>query len=187
MSNTALIIGDIQNGIVANFGNDTELLVRIRKTIDAARAAGVPIIFVRVGFRAGHPDVSANNQMWAGVAKAGIMLADDVSTQLHESLGVQYGDVVIIKRRVGAFHGTDLDWVLRALGVTHFAIGGIATSGVVLSTVRHGSDLDYQMTVLSDLTKDGDEEVNRVLLEKLLPRQAQVITSTDWVAGLGDQ
>jgi nicotinamidase-related amidase len=187
MSNTALIIGDIQNGIVANFGNDTDLLSRIRKTVDAARHAGVPVIFVRVGFRTGHPDVSANNQMWAGVAKANVMLADDPSTQLHEALGVQESDIVITKRRVGAFHGTDLDLVLRARGITHFAIGGIATSGVILSTVRHGSDLDYQMTVLSDLTKDGDEEVNRVLLEKLLPRQAKVITSADWIAGLGGQ
>ena len=185
MTNTALIIGDIQNGIVANFGNDTELLARIRKTIDAARAAGVPIIFVRVGFRAGHPDVSANNQMWSGVAKGGMMLADDASTQFHESLGVQETDIVIVKRRVGAFQGTDLDLVLRARGISSFAIGGIATSGVILSTVRHGSDLDYQMTVLSDLTKDGDKEVNRVLLEKLLPRQAQVISSSDWVASLG--
>lgn len=182
MANTALIIGDIQNGIVANFGNDTELLARIRRTVDAARDAGLTIIFVRVGFRAGHPDISPANQMWSGVAQAGVMLEDDASTALHEALGVQSGDIVVVKRRVGAFVGTDLDVILRSRGVTGFGIGGIATSGVVLSTVRHGADLDYQMTVLSDLVKDGDEEVHRVLMEKLLPRQSQVKTSEEWLA-----
>lgn len=184
MQNKALIIGDIQNGIVANFGNDTELLARIRKTVDAARAAGLTIIFVRVGFRAGHPDVSPANQMFSGVAKAGVMVEDDDSTALHEALGVQADDIVVIKRRVSAFVGTDLEVILRSRGIGEFAIGGIATSGVVLSTVRQGADLDYRMTVLSDLVKDGDEEVHRVLIEKLLPRQAQVKSSEEWLAEL---
>ena len=185
MQTKALIIGDLQNGIVANFGNDTALLERTRKAVDAARDAGLTIIFVRVGFRAGHPDISPANQMWSGVAEAGVMLEDDDSTALHEALGVRAEDVVVTKRRVGAFVGTDLELILRSRGVDEFAIGGIATSGVVLSTVRHGADLDYRMTVLSDLVKDGDEEVHRVLIEKLLPRQAQVKTSEEWLAEIG--
>ena len=113
------------------------------------------------------------------------MLEDDDSTALHEALGVQADDIVVVKRRVSAFVGTDLEVILRSRGVGEFAIGGIATSGVVLSTVRQGADLDYRMTVLSDLVKDGDEEVHRVLIEKLLPRQAQVKSSEEWLAELG--
>ena len=185
MANKALIVGDIQNGIVANFGNDTDMVARIRTTTDAAREAGVSIIYVRVAFRAGHPDVSPANQMFSGVANAGAMLADDDSTALHDGLGVQDDDIVVIKRRVSALSGTDLDVILRSRGIDDFAICGIATSGVVLSTVRQGADLDYRMTVLSDLVKDGDDEVHRVLIEKLLPRQAQVKTAEEWLAELG--
>lgn len=185
MSKKALIIGDIQNGIVANFGNDTDLIARIKKTADAARKAGNLVVFVRVGFRAGHPDLSADHHMWGAVAQNGVMLEDDASTALHDGLGVQDGDVVVVKRRVGAFTGTDLELILRSQGITEFAIGGIATSGVVLSTVRHGSDLDFSMTVLSDLVKDGDEEVHKVLIEKLLPRQAQVKTGDEWLSEIG--
>lgn len=184
MAKTALIIGDLQNGIVANFGNDLDLVARARAAIDAARAAGVPVIFVRVGFRGGHPDVSPGNKMFSGVAKARLMLESDASTQLHEGLGAQPDDIVIVKRRVGAFNGTDLDLVLRSLGVTGIAIGGIATSGVVLSTVRAAADLDYAITVLADITKDGDEEVHRVLIDKLFPRQAEITTVAEWAAGL---
>jgi len=57
---------------------------------------------------------------------------------------------------------------------------GIATSGVVLSTVREASDKDYQLTVLADACGDGDEEVHRVLVEKVFPRQADVLTTDEW-------
>jgi nicotinamidase-related amidase len=61
---------------------------------------------------------------------------------------------------------------------------GIATSGVVLSTLRQAADLDYQLTVLADGCLDGDPEVHRVLTEKVFPRQAEVITTAGWVASL---
>jgi nicotinamidase-related amidase len=58
---------------------------------------------------------------------------------------------------------------------------GVATSGVILSTVRQASDLDYELVVLSDAVRDGDDEVHRVLLEKVFPRQANVMTSQEWL------
>jgi nicotinamidase-related amidase len=57
---------------------------------------------------------------------------------------------------------------------------GIATSGVVLSTLREAADKDYQLTILSDCCADGDEEVHRVLISKIFPRQAEVITVEEW-------
>jgi nicotinamidase-related amidase len=74
--------------------------------------------------------------------------------------------------------------VLRAQGVQHLVLAGIATSGVVLSTLRQAADLDYRLTVLSDGCLDGDPEVHRVLLEKVFPRQAGVTTIADWAASL---
>jgi nicotinamidase-related amidase len=64
--------------------------------------------------------------------------------------------------------------------VTQLVLGGIATSGVVLSTVRAAADKDYQLTVLADLCLDRDEEVHRVLTGKVFPRQAEVIAAADW-------
>jgi nicotinamidase-related amidase len=95
------------------------------------------------------------------------------------------GDVVITKRRVSAFTGSDLEVVLRSGDVQHLVLCGIATSGVVLSTVREAADKDYRLTVLSDLCADADPEVHRVLLEKVFVRQAAVVTSEQWVQSLG--
>jgi isochorismate hydrolase len=83
-----------------------------------------------------------------------------------------------------AFTGSDLEVVLRAGGIDSLVLAGIATSGVVLSTLRQAADLDYRLTVLADGCLDADPEVHRVLLEKVFPRQADVVRIADWTASL---
>jgi len=53
-----------------------------------------------------------------------------------------------------------------------------------LQALRAAADLDFGITVLRDGCADGDPEVHRVLLEKVFPRQAEVVTVDEWVAGL---
>jgi nicotinamidase-related amidase len=91
---------------------------------------------------------------------------------------------VVLKKRVSAFTGSDLDLVLRSRGITDLVLAGLATSGVVLSTLREAADRDYRLTVLADACADRDDEVHRVLLGKVFPRQAEVLTVADWAAGL---
>ncbi len=86
---------------------------------------------------------------------------------------------------MSAFAGSDLDVVPRAGGIEALVLSGIATSGVVLSTLRQAADLDFSLTVLSDGCFDADAEVHRVLCEKVFPRQAQVLTVAAWVDALG--
>jgi nicotinamidase-related amidase len=93
-------------------------------------------------------------------------------------------DVVVTKRRVSAFTGSDLEVVLRAGKIDHLVLCGIATSGVVLSTLREAADKDYACTVLADLCADTDAEVHAVLTGKVFPRQARVMNAADWVASL---
>ena len=97
----------------------------------------------------------------------------------------QSGDVVVTKRRVDAFATTDLETVLKARDVTTLVLLGIATSGVVLSTVRWAADADYDMVVVADCCADADEEVHRLLIEKVFPRQATVVDSADLLRALG--
>ena len=74
--------------------------------------------------------------------------------------------------------------MLRAQGISHLVLCGIATSGVVLSTLREAADKDDELTVLADGCVDGDEEVQRVLLSKVFPRQADVLFVAAWQARL---
>lgn len=185
MANTALLVCDIQPGIVERIqGHDTAAyLERLASTIKAARAAGLQIIYVRVAFRAGHPEASPRNASFARVKTFGGFLESDPSTAVHPSVAPEPTDVVITKRRVSALHGTDLDLVLRAGDVQKLIIAGLSTSGVVMSTVRQGSDMDYQLVVLEDLCLDGEQAMHDAAM-MVIGKQAEVLKSAEWVAGL---
>jgi nicotinamidase-related amidase len=179
----ALLVMDVQNGIVDRFGDG--VLDPIERAIAAARGAGVPVVYVRIGFRPGYPEVAASNQNFSALAASGAAMSLDApETQLHERVTPADGEPVVVKKRVSAFAGSDLAEVLRGLGADTLVLTGIATSGVVLSTLRQAADLDYRLVVLADACGDADPEVHRVLTEKVFPRQAHVTTVDGWTASL---
>jgi nicotinamidase-related amidase len=185
MANVALLIMDVQNGIVDRYSDTSEsLLAALATATTAARSAGLPVIFVRVAFRSGSPEISGRNRTFSAIATAGGMGDDEPATQIHPAVAPQPNDIVVTKKRVSAFAGSDLDVVLRSLNVDSLVLAGIATSGVVLSTLRQAADLDYELTVLRDGCADADPEVHRVLLDKVLSRQATIIDVETWVKQL---
>ncbi|HWC82096.1 MAG TPA: isochorismatase family cysteine hydrolase [Pseudonocardiaceae bacterium] len=183
MTKTALLVMDVQRGIVARFDSDPEYLPRLARAIETARAAGIPVIYVVLGFRPGHPEVSGNNAIFGRVASSGDgFTAQDPNAEVHPDVAPRPGDIVVTKKRVSGFAGSDLEMVLRSSAVDTIALTGIATSGVVLSTLRQAADLDFRVVVLADGCLDADEEVHRVLTTKVFPRQAEVTTIADWTA-----
>lgn len=184
-SRSVLLLMDFQHGVVERLGN-ASVMAAAQRAAQAARGADIPVMFVRVGFRPGYPEVASSNATFSAItSQAGDEYTQDHPvTQVHSSLDPQPGEPVVVKRRVSAFSGSDLDMLLRAAGAGTLVLGGIATSGVVLSTLRQAADLDYRLTVLSDACADRDPEVHRVLLEKVFPRQALVTTTDEWIAGL---
>jgi nicotinamidase-related amidase len=179
-SRTALLVMDLQADIVARFPDGSAaLLERTATLIAAARAAGVPVIYVVVGFRPGYPEVSPRNQSFSAIRGTGRFTTSPPGADIVAAVRPQPEDVIIVKHRVGAFSGTDLDMVLRAKGVETLVLTGLATSGVVLSTVRHGADADYRLVVVADCCGDGDDEVHRVLTEKVFVRQATVVAASE--------
>jgi nicotinamidase-related amidase len=127
--------------------------------------------------------VSPRNKGFSALLGSGALIEEE--SRIHASVAPRDGEPVITKKRVSAFAGSDLDVVLRAGEVRSLVLCGIATSGVVLSTVRAAADMDYELTVLADCCADGDPEVHRVLLEKVFPRQAAVLGVADWERRLG--
>jgi len=180
MDATVLLVMDVQRGVVERFAGDPGYLPRLAGAITAARAVGVPVVYVTVGFRPGHPEISARNRTFSAIAAAGGFTEGSPAAEIHPAVAPGAGDVVVTKRRVSAFTGSDLDVVLRGLGAGTLVLAGIATSGVVLSTLRQAADLDYGLTVLADACLDADPEVHRALTEKVFPRQAEVSTVARW-------
>jgi nicotinamidase-related amidase len=178
MSNSALLVMDVQKSVVERFP-DEGYLARLGNAIETARAANVPVIYVVVGFRDGHPEIHPRNKSFSALP-ATMLTEGDPGSAIHPDVAPRPGDIVVTKRRVSAFTGSDLDVVLRAGDIDTLVLTGIATSGVVLSTLRQAADLDYRLVVLADGCVDADPEVHRVLTEKVFPRQADVTTTADW-------
>lgn len=181
---TALVILDVQKGITASIPGAESVLSPLAAAATAARAASIPVVFVGVSFRPGHPEVSRRNLLFTPLREYGLFVEDDEATAFHPGLQPEPGDFVVHKRRVSAFAGTDLDALLRPLGAVNLVVGGIATSGAVLSTVRAAADLDYGVTVLSDGCADGDQEVQQLLLSKVLTMQALVTRAEEWTTAV---
>jgi nicotinamidase-related amidase len=184
MPQNALLVMDVQRGIVDRFGGDPGYLARLRGAIEAARAAEIPVIYVVVGFRTGHPEASARNKMLRELGSGIGFTDDDPGAEIHPGFAPRPADLVVTRARVSAFAGTDLDLLLRAREIDGLVLTGIATSGVVLSTLRQAADLDFNLTVLADGCLDPDAEVHRVLTEKVFPVQADVVTVDDWITSI---
>jgi nicotinamidase-related amidase len=183
-SRPVLLVMDFQHGIVERIG-DPSVVAAADRAVKAARASRIPVMFVRVAFRPGYPEAAETNKTFGALAQAGDAYTEDhPATQVHAALEPLPGEPVVVKRRVSAFSGSDLDVLLRGAGADTLVLAGIATSGVVLSTLRQAADLDFRLTVLSDACADADPEVHRVLMEKVYPRQALVVGTDEWIETL---
>ena len=180
---TALLVMDLQDEIVPMLGDKAAPLIeRATGVVAAARRAKLSIIYVAVGFRPGYPEISARNASFMAAAKSGRF--QTLTPAIVPALAPRPDEVVVVKHRVNAFASTDLDMVLRAKGIDTLVLLGISTSGVVLSTLRHAADADYKLVVVKDCCADGDDDVHRVLTEKIFPKQATVINAGELIESL---
>ena len=179
-AHTALMLMDFQSGIVDSLPGNDGLLQRAAAARETTAAAGVHTVYVRVAFTdEARAQVSDRNKSFAALAGTDRMADDSPDTRIHATLEPRTGDTVVTKTRVGAFSTTDLANRLAARGIDTLVLAGVATSGVVLSTIRDAADRDYRLFVLADCCADRDEEVHRLLMDRVFVRQADIIESSD--------
>jgi nicotinamidase-related amidase len=181
MPESALVLVDFIPRVLQHVSDqEAALLERVGTAAAAARRSAVPVIYVRHAYRPGAPELSRRNRMYPAISAASGYELDAPATQIHPAVAPQRDDIVVVKKRVSAFAGSDLDVVLRSLDATHLVLGGLITSGSVLSTVRQGADLDFNLTVLADGCADPDPGIHQFLLDRILPRSADVLTVEAW-------
>lgn len=184
---TAVLSMDMQNGIVSMYSSgQPELMSRASEVVQAARKAGATVIHVRVGFRPGLPEISPRNPLFSALKTSDRhqQLFHGTGGDIHPAMGPGEDDIVITKHRVGAFVGTDLEMILRAREIDTLVLFGIATSGVVLSTLLHASDADYRLIVIRDCCADMDSEVHACLMDRVFQRRATVVEAAEFIEAL---
>jgi nicotinamidase-related amidase len=174
---------DLQTGVVSVYVKDDGFIPRVAGVIERGRHAGLPIVHVRVGFRPNVPEASPRNRFLSGVKASPRhqQFFQGESGAIHPVLTPAESDLVVTKSRVSAFAGTDLDLLLRAHDIDTLIIFGVATSGVVLSTLLAAFDADYQLVIIKDCCADLDAELHQCLIDKYFPRLATVITADEFL------
>jgi len=184
---TAVLSMDMHAGIVALYVSDREAFTsRAASLLVFCRARGMMIIHVQVGFRPGFPEISPRNLLFNAIRESPERqkLFQGKTGRIHDAVAPVGEDVVITKHRISAFTGTDLEMILRARGVDTVVLFGIATSGVVLSTLLDAVDADYRTIVVEDCCADRDADLHAALMERLFPLRGTVATAAEVLASL---
>jgi nicotinamidase-related amidase len=176
---TALIIVDLQNGIVG-FPTVHPVASVIRNAsalADAFRRKHLPVVLVNV------------NAVAPGRTEQSRTLGDlppgwaDIIPELNR----QPTDHLVTKRTWGAFMHTDLAAYLHGKGVTQVVIGGISTSAGVESTARQAYELGFNVTLAIDAMTDMNEATHVNSVTRIFPRLGETGTTEEIIALLGGQ
>lgn len=188
---TAVLVVDMQNdtvhasGAYASFGAaehaaSQNVIPNIRSIIDAARAARVLVFHSRIVVHP-LPGVGGSN------APVFQMLAPDTfkvgswGAEIVDELRPSGDEIVLDRTRMSVFNGTELDSLLRNLGVGSLIVVGAWTNMAVEHTVRDAADHGYEVTIVSDATSSLSADWQRGSLEYALTNIA-TITNTETVA-----
>ena len=128
---TALLVVDVQNGVVAGAPRRDEVVDNIRQLVDRARAADTPVVWVQ---HADDEQLTEGSEAWAYVP------------ELH--LGAH--EPVVHKRYGDSFEGTDLEQQLAALGVGHLVVAGAQSDACIRSTIHGAFTRGYDVTLVTD-------------------------------------
>jgi ureidoacrylate peracid hydrolase len=164
---TALLVVDMQNdfcasgGLVSKDGRDIsaaqQLAERLPAFIDAARAAGVLVVFIRCLYTTETntylSDVwleQAARKREGGYTRVPVCCDGEWNGDFYGDVRPQKGDVVVTKHRYSAFHNTNLDLILRTNGIRSLVLTGVVTNVCVETTAREGFVRDYYIVAAED-------------------------------------
>jgi len=191
LDNTAFVFCDYQNDVIAMYQNNTSLNQCLSKSRALFRSVyqhrqkkNLASISVGVCFRQGYPEVSPHNSHFVMWKQFGRLVEGTKGAEFIDGLVPHEGDIVIKKRRIDAFYNTELKMVLDSRNIRQIVIAGIDTGGVILSTVQSAVDRDYKIVVVRDCCFDGNELVQNMLMEEVLPKYGAAVTSVEAIMAM---
>jgi nicotinamidase-related amidase len=192
---TALLVVDLQNDTVgeqgafadsgaAEFATRHGVVEKVKRLVEAARAAGMPIVHIHHLDSPGYVDATLNAPLFQSIVDADALVRGTWGGEPITGLEPQAGDHVVEKQRMSSFNGTSLDVKLRGLGTRKIVVCGAWTNFAVEHTCRDGADLGYEVVIVSDGTATISDEWQRAALTYALTRIAEQATVDELMEGL---
>jgi nicotinamidase-related amidase len=194
-SRTAVIAVHLQNDIAGNgafapfFRAEVEragVIPAVARVLDAARAEGATVVYTRVAWQPGYPDLVANSPLLSMVVQQNCLVDGTPGAAIVDELAPQAGDLVVTHQRPGGFYASPLDVLLRGAGVDTAVFVGVATNVSVEGMARGASDRGYRTIVVSDACSAATEAAHAASLESL-GLLAEITTADELVAALTTQ
>ncbi len=191
MTDRALLLLDLQNEMVDSKGKvgggglakiveDRGVLANAVRAIDRARRSKIPVVFVRLGFRADFADVLSVAPRIARLKANGAAILGTWGTEFPALLTPREEDLIVTKQCVNPFYGTGLlNWLLSRK-IARVVIGGVATNLVVESTARAADDAGLAVTVLEDCCASPNPNWHQFSIDNMIPLFGDVSTSTTY-------
>jgi biuret amidohydrolase len=192
---TALLLLDLQNEMVDSKGKvgggglakvvqERRVLETASGVLEAARAKGLQIAHVRLGFRPDYADALSVAPRIAKLKESRAAILGTWGTEFPEILAPHSDEMVITKQCVNPFFNTGLLSWLHKNGVKQIAIGGVATNLVVEATARYGDDAGLAVVVIEDCCAAPNPQWHRFSIENTLPLFARVTTAAEFINSL---
>jgi nicotinamidase-related amidase len=195
-STTAMIVVDMQNDFVAP-GAPLEtpagrvMLPNLQRALACCREAGMPVIYTAHVFRVGGCDMGLLAHV-PSIARGEALAVGSPGVAIFPAIAPRDDEIVVAKHRFSAFQGTDLEIILRGLGVKTVVITGVTTENCCHATARDAFFRDFQVVFLADATATSDypdlgygsmsaDEVHRATLIILAAGTADVISTNTFV------
>ena len=175
--------GKIKVGVAEHDSRRQGVVDAAGKLLGGMRAHAVPVVSVRIAFRPDHRDVIQNCPIFRAVAASGAMAEGSWGAEFHEGLGPLPDEFVVKHSRVNGFYGSTLEQVLHQLGARRLVVAGIATNSTVEHTVRHASDMGFEVIVAQDACSAGDPRLHQASLDNMA-LVAEISTVAQALAGV---
>lgn len=176
MNRVGLLVLDFINDIAHPNGKIARSAARIAKNrviekanqvIEWARAHQALIIQVKVAFSSNYRECPRHSPLFGQLPQHGALQLGTWGTEFHEQLDVRPEDSVVVKHRVNAFYGTNLEVILRAQEIDTVVIIGTATNMAVEATARDAHDRDYQVMVVADACETAEQAQHEAALNSM--------------------
>jgi nicotinamidase-related amidase len=155
-------------------------VARTAEVLAAARRTAITVIHVQNAWREGHPDVNPYTPWQVAAKEAGRSTEGTWGIEFVEALAPVEGELVVRKRAVSGFAGTELDRLLRVRDISTLVIAGVVTNFAAEGTARDASDRGYRVIVLADCCESVTEEMHQFSITQILPAMAEVVDGADF-------
>lgn len=189
---TALVLLDYQNynvhpdgywaqAVPGSAERAAPAVARTAEVLTAARSAGITIVHVQHAWRGGHPDVNPHTPWQVDAKAAGRSTEGTWGIEFVDALTPCAGELVVRKRAVSGFAGTELDRLLHIHDISTLVIAGIVTNFAAEGTARDASDRGYRVIVLADCCESVTDEMHEFAITQILPAISEVVRAGDFV------